>query len=54
MTESQGADQISLREVGRASETYATLLGYGARRGVNKTAVKQGRPSLLSYEYFGQ
>lgn len=54
MTESRGADHISPREAGRASESYAMLLGYGARRGVNKTAVKRDRPPLLGYEYFGQ
>lgn len=38
-------DQISLSEVGKACESYAMLLGYGARRGVNNTTLKWDRPS---------
>lgn len=38
-------DQISLSEAGKACESYAMLLGYGARRGVNKTILKWDRPN---------
>lgn len=37
-------DHISLSEVGRACESYVMLLGYGARRGVNKTTLQWDRP----------
>lgn len=37
-------DHISLTEEGRACETYVMLLGYGARRGVNKTTLKWDSP----------
>lgn len=42
--EKKKADHISLCEVGRAGESYVMLLGYGARRGVNKTTLKWDRP----------
>lgn len=47
------SDHISLSEVGRAWESYAMLLGYGAKRGVNKTTLKWDRP-LPGNKYFGQ
>lgn len=39
------ADQISLREVGKACESYTMLLGYEARRGVNNTTLGWDRPN---------
>lgn len=39
------ADQVSLSEVGEACETYAMLLGYRARRGVNNSTLQWDRPN---------
>lgn len=37
-------DQISLGEAGRIFGSYAMILAFGARRGVNKTALKWDKP----------